>query len=60
MWEMLSLQIELNWRPLPGYETIQGNVFINPLMVTDLEPLSSLQRIEVLWMLLTTEFKFSH
>ncbi len=31
---------------LRGYVVIQGNVFINPLMVTDLEPLSSLERIE--------------
>ena len=31
---------------LRGYVVIQGNVFINPLMVTDLEPLASLERIE--------------
>ena len=31
---------------LRGYVVIQGNVFINPLMVTDLEPLSALERIE--------------
>ena len=31
---------------LRGYVIIQGNVFINPLMMTDLEPLSSLERIE--------------
>jgi hypothetical protein len=31
---------------LRGYVVIQGNVFINPLVMADLEPLSSLERIE--------------
>ena len=31
---------------LRGYGVIQGNVFINPLAMADLEPLSSLERIE--------------
>ena len=31
---------------LRGFVVIQGNVFINPLVMADLEPLSSLQKIE--------------
>lgn len=31
---------------LRGYVVIQGNVFINPLVMADLEPLSSLEKIE--------------